>query len=191
MRSLKGSAVANWPQGAGFAGLAIIAMVPIARDYYPPWLFATLIQLPLYMLHQYEEWDDNRFGKFIDENIAHVQGALSKEFVFFVNVFVVWGAIIGSAFASLYFHKGFALVAGYLTLINGGLHLLGTIAMRKYNPGVITGVTLFLPLGLWAIIMHPPPGAQWFDHVFAAIVVIIGHLMIFGCLRMRLKKLRQ
>lgn len=116
---------------------------------------------------------------------------MSKEFVFFVNVFVVWGAIIGSAFASLYFHKGFALVAGYLTLINGGLHLLGTIAMRKYNPGVITGVTLFLPLGLWAIIMHPPPGAQWYDHVFAAVVVIIGHLMILGYLRMRLKKLRQ
>jgi hypothetical protein len=38
-----------------------------------------------------------------------------------------------------------------LLLTNGAMHVIGTIATKRYSPGVITSVLLFFPLGVYAI----------------------------------------
>ena len=45
-----------------------------------------------------------------------------------------------------------------LLLTNGALHLVGTIATRRYSPGVITSVVLFFPLGTDAIMAQTISG---------------------------------
>tara|TARA_R110000868_G_scaffold84822_5_gene238928 strand:- start:10347 stop:10814 length:468 start_codon:yes stop_codon:yes gene_type:complete len=45
----------------------------------------------------------------------------------------------------------FALIIAALMLINGlFFHILPTLVQRKFSPGVITSVVLFLPIGIWA-----------------------------------------
>lgn len=39
-----------------------------------------------------------------------------------------------------------------LTFANGLLHLLGSLATASYSPGLFTGVVLYLPLGLLALL---------------------------------------
>ena len=53
---------------------------------------------------------------------------------------------------------GWGVVAGYLVLVNGLVHLVAWVALRRYNPGLVTGVLLFLPLGV-AIVVTTPAGA--------------------------------
>ena len=39
-----------------------------------------------------------------------------------------------------------------LLLTNGAMHVIGTIATKRYSPGVITSVLLFFPLGAYAVL---------------------------------------
>ena len=42
-----------------------------------------------------------------------------------------------------------------LLLANGALHVIGTIASKRYSPGVITSVLLFFPLATYALLKMP------------------------------------
>ena len=46
---------------------------------------------------------------------------------------------------------GFGLVAIYLVLLNGTIHVVQAGISRGYNPGLGTAITLFLPLGGYGI----------------------------------------
>ena len=43
----------------------------------------------------------------------------------------------------------FSVALGFLVLVNGLGHLAGTIVTRAYSPGVVSGVTLWVPLGTY------------------------------------------
>jgi Protein of unknown function with HXXEE motif len=45
----------------------------------------------------------------------------------------------------------FIVTFGTIVLINGLLHVLGTVGTASYSPGVITGSVLYLPLGIVAL----------------------------------------
>jgi uncharacterized iron-regulated membrane protein len=36
-------------------------------------------------------------------------------------------------------------------LINGVLHLLGTLASRSYSPGLVSGLLVWIPLGVFTL----------------------------------------
>lgn len=42
----------------------------------------------------------------------------------------------------------FAVTFSALLVLNGLLHLLGTIATETYSPGLVTGLALYVPLGV-------------------------------------------
>lgn len=70
-----------------------------------------------------------------------------------------------------------ALIIPALQLINGlFFHILPTIIQRRFSPGVITSVILFLPVAIWAYL-----GAYW-DGVLTIWVLILS--LIFGWLLM-------
>jgi len=48
---------------------------------------------------------------------------------------------------------GFGLVAIYLPIVNAFVHIGGAILTRRYNPGLITAIVLFLPIGAVGIWM--------------------------------------
>ena len=102
--------------------------------------FATLL------LHQYEEYVfPGGFKKFYNK-IFKIR--LTNSGIIFVNVILAWTAYFFSAF----FHdKLLWLTFGLLgiTVLNGLLHTVMFLLFRKYNPGLITSILLFIPLGAY------------------------------------------
>jgi hypothetical protein len=45
--------------------------------------------------------------------------------------------------------------------INGVAHLLGTIFSRSYSPGLVTGVLLWIPLGVFTLYRARETGRYW------------------------------
>ena len=47
--------------------------------------------------------------------------------------------------------RWFVVTFGTIVLVNGVLHLLGSLATASYSPGVVSGSLLYLPLGALAL----------------------------------------
>ncbi len=52
--------IANWVYGGFLAGLLLVLLEPVLTRSWAPALAAVFLQLPVYMLHQYEEHDHDR-----------------------------------------------------------------------------------------------------------------------------------
>lgn len=82
-----------WVYGGFIAGLLLLALIPLLSSGWPETLRLTFLFLPLYMLHQYEEHDDDRFRLYINQTIGAGRELLTPLAVFVINIFGVWGAI--------------------------------------------------------------------------------------------------
>ena len=58
--------IANWVYGGFLAGLLLLLLTPVLVHSWPVSLVTTLLCLPLYMIHQYEEHDNDRFRLFVN-----------------------------------------------------------------------------------------------------------------------------
>jgi hypothetical protein len=73
---------------------------------------------PVYMVHQYEEHDNDRFRLFVNEKIGKQRVGLSPLAVFVINVPGVWGVIGISLALAATVSARFGLVAAYLVLLH-------------------------------------------------------------------------
>ncbi len=67
-------------------GLLLFALLPALVTGWSLALVAVLLQLPVYMLHQYEEHDDDRFRRFFNHTMFGGREVLSRRAVFVINV---------------------------------------------------------------------------------------------------------
>jgi hypothetical protein len=153
---------ANWQKALPILSL-IGAVVWIALFRDDPTseraLFAAL--LVLYMVHQIEEhlWPGG-FRQFSNANIFHSGNddwPVDIPGVALVNIGYVWLPI---ALAALYPDALRWLGLGWvgLTLINGIIHIVTTIRLRAYNPGLVTGVVLFVPFTVYVLALEAARG---------------------------------
>ena len=144
----------NWVYGGALAGLLLFALLPALVTGWSLALVAVLLCLPVYMLHQYEEHDNDRFRRFFNQTLFGGREVLSRGAVFVINVPGVWGVIAISFCLARFVNIGFGLIAVYLTLVNALVHVVAAVKQRHYNPGLATAVAVFLPasiFGLWQI----------------------------------------
>jgi hypothetical protein len=144
----------NWVYGGFLAALMLLALTPVLAHGWSLALTLIWLQLPVYMLHQYEEHDDDRFRLFVNATIGGGKEVLSRYAVLVINIGGVWGVDAIAFGMAAQVHIGLGLIAVYLSLINGVSHCLMAIAMRRYNPGLVTSILLFIPLGiatLWVL----------------------------------------
>jgi len=178
MRGVLDRLTRNWVYGGFLAGLLLLALTALLAQEWPVWLTAVWIMLPLYMLHQFEEHDNDRFRLFVNRQIAGGREALSPAAVFLINIPGVWGVILVSFALAWNVRPGLGLIAIDLVLVNAVTHLAAAIALRRYNPGLITALVLFLPVGgvaLW-IMQETNPSIN--DHVLALGVSVGIHAAI-------------
>jgi len=142
--------IRNWMYGGFLAGLLLIALLPLVRGCSAV-VMATYLLLPAYMIHQYEEHDNDRFRLFMNRKLGRGMDVLTPAAVFVINIPGVWGVIALSLWLTLFSRSGFALIPVYLVLLNALVHIIGVIAFRGYNPGLATAIVLFLPLGVHAL----------------------------------------
>ncbi len=182
----------NWVYGGFLSGFLILGLfLGIGAGWSAAfWLVA--LQLPIYMIHQYEEHEGDRFRIFVNTVLAGGREALTPLAVFVINVFGVWVVNLASILLALRVDLGFGLVGIWLTLLNGLIHIAQAVALRRYNPGLVTAVVLFLPLGfagIWVLARsgHGTLGWQLLGFSVAAAI----HLAIVLHVKRRLHLLPQ
>lgn len=177
--------IRNWVYGGALCGLLLALLTPVLARGWPVWLLAIWLQLPLYMLHQYEEHDADRFAHFVNLHVAGGRTALTPAAIFLINIPGVWGVIAASWMLAATVRPGLGLIAIYLTLVNAAAHVGGLIALRIYNPGVATAMVGFIPIGGWALwcIQRTRPSIA--DHALGISAAIAIHIAIVVYVRSR------
>lgn len=171
----------SWVYGGSLAGVLLLVLMPALVRGWPFALTVVLLMLPVYMLHQYEEHDDDRFRLFCNHWIGHDRDILPHIAVFIINIPGVWGVIALSFYLADFVSIGFGLIAVYLPIINGLLHIGQAIAMRRYNPGLLTAIALFLPIGAYAIWqIDLAGGGAWYYHLIGIGTAIAIHAAIIA-----------
>lgn len=140
--------------GTFFSVLIICYVYFIEKNKLPLADKIIMLNLAFLMLHQFEEnVYPGGFKEYFNNNLYNPFGffrnKLTDKGIFWINVILGWGMNI----IALIFLKDFplaVLTAVTIIFINGLLHFFVTFKTRNYNPGVVTGSILFLPLGLYA-----------------------------------------
>lgn len=178
----------QWPYAALLCAVILLLIVPVW--YAGLGLMFTLIylQIPVYMLHQFEEHDQDRFRKFA--NALFGKEVFTPLSILVINSIGVWGVDIVVLLLAYFVSPALGLIAAYLPVINGISHIVLAIARRGYNPGLVTSLLLFLPIGGWTIwvissLVKPSPGTQ----LICIGVALAIHAAIIAHVRLRLRKL--
>ncbi len=170
---------ARWQQALpALAVIGLIAWIVLFR--HTPLseraLFAAL--LVLYMLHQTEEhlWPGG-FRQFTNAHVFHSGNddwPVDIPGVALINIGYVWLPVgLAALFPDALRWLGLAWVG--LTLINGIIHIVTTIRLRIYNPGLITGIVLFLPFTIFVLTLEVLRGALTADEVAA---IVLGGIVL-------------
>lgn len=169
----------NWMYAGVIAGLFLLAIVPLIAGTWSLPLTLVFLQLPLYMLHQLEEHAADRFRTYVNTRVAGVPDALTTEAVVVINVPLVWGVDLAVLYLARFVSLGFGLIAIYLSVVNALAHILMAVRFRGYNPGLATAAVLFLPIGIWSlVVLSHAPGVTVGDHLLALAVAILVHVGI-------------
>ena len=150
---------------------------------------------PMYLVHQFEEHGVDLLGR----HYAFLEGLCSTlghahdpsgcpadpVFIFAVNAV---GCQIAFAQSLLYRRRAplVAACAWGIPLVNGVTHVAAAIVQRAYNPGVLTSVVLFAPMGAWmlrTVVRSGAVGLRQVPRIFAAGGALHGVLLVSLLLR--------
>lgn len=177
----------QWPAATLFAGLLLLLLSPVWFAVAGPPLGVVFLQLPVYMLHQWEEHAGDRFRLYVNRTIGHGREALTPAATFWINSLGVWAVDLAALYLAAFVDVGLGLVAVYLPLVNSLGHIGPAVAKREYNPGLLTAVLLFLPLGVWGLALIPADDWVWHATGLGAAVAV--HVAIVIHVVRRLKRL--
>ncbi len=177
----------QWPYAAllaaGFLGL--LAPVVFFLEGVP--LGLVYLQLPIYMVHQYEEHRGDRFRLWINGRIGQGREVLTPIATFWINSLLVWLPDLVALYLACFVNLSFGLVAIYLPLLNAVGHIVAAIVTRSYNPGLWTSVGLFVPVGLVSVVVvSRAAGSTLANQLLALGVAVAVHGVIIVDVRRRL-----
>ena len=144
----------NWAKIGGLIAIAIIFIL-LFHSSFTEIKSLLWVHFAILLFHQFEEYVyPGKFKEFYNENILGTNRItrfpLNDKGVILVNVILGWTAYLLSAILG----KDFIWLAiGLLgvTILNGIMHTILFIVKRKYNPGFVSGLFLFIPFGLFLI----------------------------------------
>ncbi len=145
----------NWQKTGVIVALFLIIYLSVIVLPQNTLLFALLMCLPLYMLHETEEYVfPGGFAQFVNHNIYKADpetGPVNKSAVFWINMVGVW-SILGFFSLAAAFDITQATTIPYFFIFQALLHLIiGIIGRRVLNPGMITAWLIHVPWGVWTI----------------------------------------
>lgn len=182
--------IANWVYGGFLAGLMLLALLPLVAGGLSTAMLLVVLNLPVYMIHQYEEHDADRFRRFVNTRLGGGRDVLPVAAVFVINIGGVWMLNVATIWLAALGGVGWGLIAIYATLVNAIAHIGASLALRCYNPGVVTSVLLFLPLAgaaLWAIQASGEATLQ--QHEVSLAAALLLHAAIIGTVRLNTRRL--
>jgi len=145
-----------WAKTGGLIAISIVLYIFISDLKFTDlkallWLhFATLL------FHQFEEYVyPGGFQEFFNEYIYNktpiIRSPLNDGGIILVNVVLGWSAYLISAING---EDMLWLAIGLLgvTILNGIMHTLMFVIHKKYNPGFVTGLFIFIPFGSYVLL---------------------------------------
>jgi hypothetical protein len=155
--SLLSRFAANWQKFLPpLAAVGVVAWIVLFRQQETSEQALFFALLVIYFLHQIEEhlWPGG-FRQFTDAHVFHSgddNWPVNIDGVALVNTAYVWLPI---ALAAIFPHTlrwlGLAWIG--LTLINAIIHIVTTVRLRTYNPGLVTSIVLLLPFTIFALVL--------------------------------------
>jgi hypothetical protein len=111
------------------------------------WIFSAFVGAAL--LHVFEEYVyPGGFPDFMKQSSPALAPFITTNFAVIVNglflVLCLWGAKLGRDALV------FSLSIASLLITNGLMHLIGSQRARRYAPGLVSGLLLYIPLGITA-----------------------------------------
>lgn len=165
----------NWVYGGSLAGVLLLLLLPAIDGGWPLVLVLVYLQMPIYMLHQLEEHDDDRFHRAINDMLGHGRDVLPSSAIFIINI-GVWVVNLISFVLAAHVGIGWGLIGVYAMLVNAFVHIVDAVVKRAWNPGLVTAIILFLPVGLgglWAIAATGE--ATVLQHVVGIVIAVAIH----------------
>ncbi|WP_077329776.1 HXXEE domain-containing protein [Virgibacillus siamensis] len=172
--------IAYWPHVSFFAAifitLPLLTFLPYL-DLLSLWIW---LQVPIYMLHQFEEHGTGKFKLWINHVIfnSKEKEVLTNEHLFWINAPLTW--VLFPLFAALSsIHPSFALWIIMTSILNSALHIGATAVQRKYNPGFWASLVLNMPSGIFVIYLMQQHGILNSINVTVSIIIAIAaHALI-------------
>ncbi len=180
----------EWPYATLFASGFLILLSPFFYAFGLP-LFLVYLQLPVYMVHQFEEHDQDRFRTFANQMLAGGREAFTPAAIFVINSLGVWVLNLISLYLAYYVDLAWGLIGIYMTLVNGVTHVAAGLVFRRYNPGLITTFVLFFPASIWgAMVVTKASGADWKYQAAGLACGILVHAAIMVYAKTRIRRLK-
>lgn len=171
--------ILNWAKASLPLAIVLFLVSPFVYRGIGLAAFLVFLTLPFYMLHQFEEHAGGQFKAFVNKTVGRGREVLTDRAIFRINVLVVWLGTLVVLYLCVYVNIVWGLLSGYLVAFNGIVHIVTSIRMRRYNPGLWTSVFVFLPLGIYIIyLINKQSGAGWLYNVIFLVVTILLHAMI-------------
>ena len=166
----------EWAKVGVILSIYLFVMLFVFVRQYDFVVFVLLLQTPLYMLHQTEEYIfPGGFGKFFNTKIFNLETEdepLDENFIFYVNVIIVWIVLPVCGLLST-LNYNFGLWLPYFSFFAGVAHVaLALKAKKLYNPGLMVSLFINIPVGLWSI--RYLLGQGLIEHFFLNIHCLIG-----------------
>jgi hypothetical protein len=150
-------------------------------------LFLIWLQVPAYMLHQFEEhaWPGG-FKDYVNRNIfkkADTDVPLNMKKVFWINIPVVWILMPLCATLSA-LNPLFGVWIPYMSLLNSALHVIACIGKREYNPGLFVSLFILIPLSAYTIWIFNNAGllTAWVN-IAGILIAVLLHVAIIVFVR--------
>ncbi|MBS9478041.1 HXXEE domain-containing protein [Ancylobacter radicis] len=180
----------RWVVAAGFMAAVMLALVPVLESAFALPLLLIFLHNPGYMIHQVEEHTGDRFRRFANVVMFGGREGLTTASVLVVNVGAVWTLNLGALYAAAFAGPGYGLIAPYAMVVNAVTHIGAAARLRRYNPGLVTAILLFLPLALVTItVIGREPEVSLAEHAAGLGGALILHAVIIASVALRLRRL--
>jgi hypothetical protein len=154
------------------------------------WLY--WLSLPLYMIHQFEEYVyPGGFKEDLNKILLREkssQEALTDKMVLVINIGLIWiltPVLIVLGTVSIIF----PVILMTLVAFNGFVHLIASIRFKRYNPGLFVSLVANIPLGLYVLIgLGLSTMANSIELLIGILIGIILHMGLFIVLGLRARK---
>ncbi len=184
--------VQQWPYGVLFAIPFLLLLIPFWFAAFGLPLTLVYSQLAVYMIHQVEEHYHDGFRLFVNRQIGKGAELLTPTATFWINCLGVWLVDFVALYLAFYVDLSFGLIAIYLPLLNGIIHIARSIKQRCYNPGLLTAIFLFLPLGGWSLyVIHEAAHPNIIDQAIGLGIALLIHVLIIIHVAIRAKRLKK
>src|SRR5215471_3691879 len=106
----------QWPYATLFAAGFLAAIAPLVFRYAGTPLGMVFLQLPIYMLHQYEEHREDRFRLWVNNTIGGGRDVLTPTATFWINSLLVWVLDLIALYLACFVDLSLGLIAIYLPM---------------------------------------------------------------------------